>query len=142
MSTSPSVRILAHIVLATENRTPWLANGVKTSLNFFVSNVLQDQGAHPVIIRAAANHLHVLCYLSETVSPARTIEAVKAKSSQWLRRRGGNFKDFDWEKKHEAFSVGEEQLEEVRAYIMDQEEHHENLSFQEEEMFLLRRHAV
>ena len=41
-----------------------------------------------------------------------------------------------------VFSVGQSQLEDVRAYIARQEEHHRKISFQEEFRRLLQRYEI
>jgi putative transposase len=41
-----------------------------------------------------------------------------------------------------VFSIGYSQIEDVRRYIAQQEEHHRKLSFQDEFRLLLRRYEV
>ncbi|HYU35307.1 MAG TPA: transposase [Thermoanaerobaculia bacterium] len=53
-------------------------------------------------------------------------------SNDWLRSRGPQFASFFWQAGFGAFSVSQSQVEDVRAYIRNQREHHRVKSFQEE----------
>jgi hypothetical protein len=48
--------------------------------------------------------------------------------------------DFHWQSGYGAFSVSQSNVEAVKSYIANQEEHHRRISFQDEFRALLRRH--
>lgn len=74
------------------------------------------------------------------MSVAKMLQLVKGNSSKWLNERGT--RGFGWQVGYGAFSVSASRVAEVRAYILNQEEHHRKWSFQEEFLELLRRHGV
>ena len=47
-----------------------------------------------------------------------------------------------WQNGYGVFSIGQSQVEDVRAYIAGQEEHHRKISFQEEFRRLLQRYEI
>ena len=49
---------------------------------------------------------------------------------------------FEWQKGYGAFTVSYSKIAVVEQYIRNQEEHHKNLSFQEEYIELLKRHGI
>jgi hypothetical protein len=49
---------------------------------------------------------------------------------------------FGWQEGYGAFTVSESQIDVVRKYILNQEEHHRKLSFREEFIMLLKRHGI
>ena len=49
---------------------------------------------------------------------------------------------FQWQGGYGAFSVSESQLEVVRQYIADQQEHHRKITFREEYLALLKKHKI
>jgi REP element-mobilizing transposase RayT len=53
-------------------------------------------------------------------------------SNDWLRSQSPQFASFFWQAGFGAFSVSQSQIEEVRAYIRNQREHHRVKTFQEE----------
>jgi putative transposase len=50
--------------------------------------------------------------------------------------------DFEWQRGYADFSVSQSNLEEVKRYIANQEDHHRKISFQDEVRALLRRHRL
>jgi putative transposase len=49
---------------------------------------------------------------------------------------------FQWQGGYADFSVSQSNLDEVRKYIENQEEHHRKMSFQDEVRILLRKHGM
>ena len=65
---------------------------------------------------------------------------LKSSSSKWVRRKGGRYSDFHWQRGYGAFSVGVSQKEDLVRYIEHQEEHHKKVGFQEEFRAILKRY--
>jgi hypothetical protein len=51
-------------------------------------------------------------------------------------------RNFHWQNGYGAFSVSPSSEARVRAYILNQEEHHRKVTFQDEYRSFLRRHGV
>ena len=62
-------------------------------------------------------------------------------SSKWMKSEGG-VSEFAWQSGYGAFSVGESQVEALIAYIQNQAQHHQKLTFQEEYRRFLERYRV
>jgi hypothetical protein len=62
---------------------------------------------------------------------------VKVASSKWVHTEIGA-RMFAWQKGYGAFTVSPGQLEKVRAYVLNQEEHHRKRTFREEYLDMLR----
>jgi hypothetical protein len=70
------------------------------------------------------------------------VKEVKRASSLWMKTRTPRVPDFAWQSGYGVFSIGQSQVDEVRAYIAAQEEHHRKISFQDEFRRLLRRYKI
>jgi REP element-mobilizing transposase RayT len=68
--------------------------------------------------------------------------AVKANSSGWIHHTFSTLADFAWQQGYSVFTVSQSQVERVKQYIADQEEHHRRHSFQEELLRLLKAHGI
>ena len=86
------------------------------------------------------NHVHLAISLPPTKAVAEVISIFKANSSRWLKQRGA--KGFEWQTGYGAFSFGMAQLDQVRRYIANQEEHHKRRTYEEEFLDMLRRAGV
>jgi hypothetical protein len=65
---------------------------------------------------------------------------LKKASSIWTK--GNHDRDFGWQDGYAAFTVSAMHLAAVRQYIVNQEEHHRNLSFVDELTHLLERNGI
>ena len=86
-----------------------------------------------------ADHVHLAIRLSRTVTIADLVQELKTSSSQWVKTQSPGLAAFAWQRGYGCFSVGPSDLDRLRAYIDDQENHHETRTFQEEfRMFLIK----
>ena len=72
----------------------------------------------------------------------KLVADVKASSSKWIKTKDSLLKDFYWQDGYGAFSVNPAQVDIVKAYIENQEEHHSKKTFQEEYRTLLKKYKV
>jgi len=86
--------------------------------------------------------LHALFLLARTEALSDVVDHLKKSSNDWLRNRDPQFERFFWQAGFGAFSVSQSQVEDVRAYIRNQREHHRVKSFQEELRAFLKAYEV
>lgn len=131
------------MVFSTKNRVPFLKQSViRGELYAYLAGILHNLGCEPILINGAEDHVHVLCNLSRTITVAALVEEVKKSSSKWMKEQGPAYADFFWQGGYGAFSVSESKVEQARAYVAAQQEHHRKVSFQEEFRALCRKHGV
>jgi len=107
-----------------------------------MATVLQNLGCSPVLINSVEDHVHILFDLGRTIAVSQIVEAVKKSSSKWIKTQGAEFVEFAWQAGYGAFGVSESNIQEVRDYIANQQQHHRQKSFQEEYRAFLERHDV
>ncbi len=136
-------RIVLHVVFSTKNRVPFLKNtDLRPRLHSYMAGILQNIGCEPILIGGVEDHVHILCNLSRTVTIAGLVEKAKKSPSKWMKEQGPDHGDFYWQGGYGAFSVSQSNVEQVRAYIAMQEEHHHQVTFQEEFRALCRKHGM
>ena len=136
-------KILVHVVFSTKDRRPFLRDKMlREELHHYLGGILKQLGCQPVITGGVADHVHVLCALSRTVTAAEMVKEVKRGSAVWLKTKAPELDDFAWQNGYGIFSLGFSQLGAVRDYIAGQEEHHRQVSFQEEFREFLRRYEI
>ena len=59
-----------------------------------------------------------------------------------MKIEGPGNPEFHWQSGYGAFSVSQSNLDEVRQYVENQEEHHRKMTFQEELRAFYRRHGI
>ena len=133
-------RVVVHVVFATKGRAPCLCATIRPGLYAGIAGTVSELECVPIRVGGASDHVHLLFALARTCTLAGLVEAVKVRSSRWLKSQGG-FR-FAWQAGYGAFSVGEQQVPTVARYIERQEEHHRRLSFEDELRRILVHHGV
>ena len=136
-------RVVLHVVFSTKNRVPFLKDPeVRARLHAYMAGALQAIGCEPILINGVEDHVHILCNLSRTVTIAGLVETAKGGPSKWMKEQGPAYGDFYWQGGYGSFSVSQSNVEQVRAYVAAQEEHHRKVSYQDEFRALCRKHGV
>ena len=69
------------------------------------------------------------------------VKELKRVSNLWLKKEHGLL-TFEWQGGYADFSVSESNVEQVKRYIANQEQHHRKIGFQDELRSLLQRHRI
>jgi REP element-mobilizing transposase RayT len=135
-------RVLVHLVFSTKNRVPVLTPEIRGELHPYLSVVLNNDGCPSLRVGGVEDHVHLLFALSRTRTISQIVENVKTSSSKWLKTKGSALADFRWQNGYGIFSVSQSNVDEVVDYILRQEEHHKQMTFQEELRRFFERHEV
>ena len=101
-----------------------------------------NRNGQSLCVGGTADHVHLLFALARTVALADLVRDLKRASTLWGRERGRGMLDFAWQKGYGAFSVGQLEIDLVKAYIEQQEDHHRKRTFQEEYRAFLQKYQV
>jgi putative transposase len=116
-----------HLVFSTKGRTSSISDPPK--LWAYMAGVAKNLHYPPLAIGGTGNHIHVLAGVPPIVSAAEVVQKLKANSSRWLRQEG----DWaGWQEGYGAFSVSASNINAVRHYIQNQDEHHRRQTYEEE----------
>ena len=118
--------VVVHIVYSTYNAT-----------------ILKDNvDTRALMIGGAEDHVHLLCLLSRKHAIMDVIQTSKTETSKWMKKQGVGYRDFYWQAGYSVFSVSQSNVEQVKRYIANQEDHHRKMSFQDELREMCRRHKI
>ena len=109
--------------------------------NSLLGGVIRTLDGVPEAVGGVADHVHLLVGLRATHTLADVLRETKSVSSAWVHE-DVEVRPFAWQEGYGAFTVSPSQLENVRAYIQEQEEHHRRRTFREEYLALLQRSGV
>jgi putative transposase len=93
-------------------------------------------------IRGLSDHVHALLSLPGMMSFSKAVQLIKGGSSKWLHEALPEYRKFEWQEGHGAFTVSASQVPKTIAYINNQKEHHRRKTFQEEFLELLKKHGI
>ena len=137
-------RILFHLIWGTKNRYRYLKPEIRPQLFTHIIEYSKRLPYTQIIeINGWEDHIHTLVSTSPKHSLSWIVNKLKGESSHWMNEeklvRVG---EFGWAEGFGAFSVSESQIEKVREYIRNQEEHHKRLSFEEEYQMFIKKYKV
>jgi len=130
-----------HIVFSTKYRKPWLTDDVRADLYEYLRGIIAKKDGRLLEVGGTEDHIPLVTTCSPKVALSDFVRDVKANSSRWLRDEKGRT-DFQWQTGYGAFTVSHSQVEVVREYARNQQEHHRRLSFEDEFRAILERHGI
>jgi REP element-mobilizing transposase RayT len=136
-------KILLHLVFSTKERRPFLRDQqLREELHRYLGGIFTHLDCQPLIIGGVEDHVHMLFAHSRTATVADVVKELKRSSSVWLKTKSPDLAEFTWQNGYGVFSIGQSQVNDVRAYIAEQDEHHRKISFQDEFRRLLQRYEI
>ena len=131
------VKIWLHCVWSTKNRECILPSSFRPGvLKHFRENA-DEKKIVLDYINAHENHVHALIDLGKQQNLATIMQYLKGESSFWINNQKVLPYHFSWQDDYFAVSISHSQVERVRSYIRNQDDHHKNLSWDEEvELFM------
>ena len=130
-----------HLVFSTKNREPWLAPTSRARVHEYLGGVIRGMKGVSHAVGGTGDHVHVFAGLRATHCLADVMRELKSESSGWVHKELG-LPGFGWQEGYGGFTVSASSLEQVRAYVLRQEEHHHETTFQEEYVAMLQRGLV
>jgi putative transposase len=125
-----------HIVFSTLQREQSLTKDIRGRVWEYLGGIVHKEGGTPLAIGGVADHVHLLVTLRQTVPFPSFIREVKARSSHWAHETFPEHRIW-WQHGYGAFTVSHSVVPAVRDYILRQEEHHAQQSFQDEFRLIL-----
>ena len=132
--------LLYHIVYATKERAPLITNTLRPRLHEYLGGTIRGLSGVALEVNGVTDHVHILAKIRPTISVSGFMSKLKSSSSGWAKRQTAG--RFGWQARFGALTVSESQVERVRRYIRNQEQHHRKHSFEDEFKALLRAHNV
>ena len=130
-----------HIFFSTKHRSPLIKPEMQPRLFQYIGGIFRTHSSALIAAGGMPDHVHLLASLARTLSVADAVRLVKSNSSRWTHEEL-KIPEFRWQDGYGAFAVSYSNLEQVKAYLANQAEHHRVISFQDEFRELLRRHHL
>lgn len=126
------IKIYVHAVWATKDRYPYLNARIKGKVIEHIKENAKEKNIFIDHINGDVEHIHCLLSMNADQNIATLINLLKGESSYWINKQMLTESKFGWQDEYFGVSVGESQIEDVRRYIRNQEEHHKKKTFQQE----------
>ncbi|ADB37848.1 IS200/IS605 family transposase [Spirosoma linguale] len=125
-------KIWVHAVFATKDRKPLINAQIIATVHDTLRKQLINTGCFVDCIGGVLDHVHLLFLLNPGKSIADVMKQIKGGSSHAFNQVKLTSVPFAWQTGYGAFSVSESHVPRVRAYILNQNEHHRTVTFMDE----------
>ncbi|MDE5551633.1 MAG: IS200/IS605 family transposase [Muribaculaceae bacterium] len=133
------INIVLHLVFAVKNRRNLIANEHLPIVHKYIAGSFSKRGHAVIEIGGTSNHIHVLFQYNAKELLSDLIRDIKSSSSAFIAKNGYSYGSFNWQRGYGCFSADSGNLENLRAYIRNQKQHHGEFEIKEELRRLLRR---
>ncbi|NOX65765.1 MAG: IS200/IS605 family transposase [Chlorobi bacterium] len=132
MAIHSHVKIWVHFIWGTHKHERIITKELGKKLFDHIVQKSNEEKIHIEKLRIRPEHVHLLFELPSTISMEKVARLFKGESSHWIHKNNLTPFNFKWQRGYGAFSVSATQLEKVKNYIANQDEHHKRKTFAEE----------
>ena len=101
--------VYIHLVFSTKDRRPLL----RDALHSYLGGVSKQLDCPPILVGGVEDHVHLLARFGRTITQAEWVKELKRVSNLWLKERGRDYADFEWQGGYADFSVSQSNLEQL-----------------------------
>jgi REP element-mobilizing transposase RayT len=135
-------QVYIQIVFSVKGRQNLIQKSWREELYKYICGIVNGKEQKVYAIGGVADHIHILVSIKPNIAISDLVRDIKANSSKWINEKGYVIGKFQWQEGFGAFSYAQSQLDNVIAYINNQEQHHQKKTFKEEYTGLLQKFNV
>lgn len=118
-------RTYYHVVWATENRHPLITADRESELYGYIIGKADYLGCIIHAIGGVEDHIHLVVSIPPKLSVAEFVKNIKGSSAYHLNHTpSASNLGFSWQHGYGVLTLGGKQLEDAKAYVNRQKEHH------------------
>jgi putative transposase len=139
---STYTQLLYQIVFSTKNRAPVMIKEQRDELYWYITGLLKNKNCHPYRINGIEDHLHIITHIHPSIAVSDLVKDIKLSGTDLIKTKK-LFPGFaGWQDGFAAFSYSIGAKENLVNYVMNQEIHHQTITYIDELIGLLREHEI
>lgn len=135
-------KLYVHIVFHIKTTSPTIKTEHLERLHEYIGQLVNTTGCKVIRVGGINDHVHAVCLLSKDVTVSHLIEELKRNSSRWIKTLDSRYANFAWQGGYAAFSISQSVVEKTIEYVSKQEEHHRQMSFNDEYIHFLELYKI
>jgi putative transposase len=135
-------QIYVHTIFAVKGRENLINKKWKDELYKYICGIVNNNHQKVYAINGMPDHIHLLLSIKPDCKLSDLMRDIKASSSKWINDKKFMIGQFRWQEGFGAFSYSQSQINQVIAYIDNQELHHSKKSFKQEYIELLEKFKI
>ncbi|MDR0864730.1 MAG: IS200/IS605 family transposase [Candidatus Symbiothrix sp.] len=135
-------QIYIQLVFSPKNRNALLHKEIRPTVFSYISGIVDKMAHKSIAVNGMADHVHILFGLDPKISISDTVRDIKRSSSLFINSNHLCRYKFEWQEGYGGFSYGRSNLNKVYKYVLNQEKHHQKMTFKTEYTGFLDRFEV
>ena len=132
MKPNTFTKLYAHCVFTPKGRKSLMKDPIREQIQKYIYGIIEAKKCNPIAINGTFDHLHLLFGFIPTTTISDLMRDVKRSSALYVNDNNLMGYRFSWQEGYGAFTVGYRDLDRVYHYILNQKNHHSNISFNDE----------
>ena len=96
--------VYIHLVFSTKERRPFLRDkSTRDMLHSDLGGVSKQLDCPSLLVGGVEDHVHLIARLSRTATQAEWVKELKRASNLWMKERGRDYADFEWQAGYATF---------------------------------------
>jgi len=135
-------QIYLQFIFVVKRRDNLLKREWREEVFKYISGIISEKGHKSIIVNGVEDHVHCFVGFKPAGVISDLMRDIKNNSSKFINERKFLKVKFSWQPGYAVFSYSHSQVERVYDYILNQEKHHQNKTFQEEYVEFLEKYGV
>ena len=131
-------KITMHFVFAVKYRHALIQPEFRETLFKYIYGIIEGKKQKSLAVNGFTDHIHIFAGLEPTIYVPDFIRDIKSDSSYFINHNYLSRRTFHWQEGYGVFSHSWSQRDRIIKYIMNQEKHHQNKTFKNEYLGLLK----
>lgn len=131
-------QLYVQLVFSVKGRQPIIPEVNRRRIEKYICGIVKYINCKPLSIYCNPDHVHLFISIPTSKCIADTTRDIKSFSSRFINEKCLTEEHFEWQKGYGAFSYRQSHVPAVCKYILNQEIHHRQISFEEEYIALLK----
>jgi putative transposase len=135
-------QLYVQLVFAVRNRDAALNRNIRGRVFEYISGIVTEMNHKSIIVNGVSDHVHVFIGLNPSKSISDTIHDIKRSTTLFINKEKLSMGKFAWQEGYGGFTYSRSQIDDVYRYIMNQEKHHEKITFKQEYIKFLEKFEI
>ena len=135
-------QVYIQVVFAVNGRQNLIGKSWKEELNKYIAGIVKGKEQKSIIVNGMPDHIHTFIGLKPVMAISDLVRDIKNNSSKFINDRKFVRGKFSWQEGYGVFSYSHSHISRVYNYILNQEKHHQNITFKQEYLELLKKFEI
>ena len=135
-------QIYLQFVFAVRNRQSLIKKENKEELHKYITGIVQNRKSKMLAIHCMPDHAHIFVGFKPVMEISDLVKEIKVASNEFINSKGWLNNKFAWQNGYGVFSYSQSHIDAVVKYILNQEQHHQKKTFNQEYHQLLEKFKI